>query len=270
MLKKSLGVLSGSLLLTTLSTPSFAVPFYPGSNAIVLFNTTGQGSYWMDSGVSADDIARNQAGFSLDISAATAALGGSIESFALIGLTSQTEETTFNYTEFLYVEPGVGILYAQSGPIPTTSNFDLAVRILRYQHLIANSVDGFGYHIEGSLGDIDRHAGFVLGARGEGGTFNYTGDKSGISLFHHYFSSDQSSSNATLAYGNFLSQALCDEDSYDLEKLEECLSFAAGRPGITIDSQIFSLEGSTFVTPIPGTAWLFLSALGGLMVRKRL
>ena len=54
----------------------------------------------------------------IDVSAAAAALGGTIDSFALLALNSAecTDVGCYNYSEFLYVSGGGGLVFAGNSP----------------------------------------------------------------------------------------------------------------------------------------------------------
>ena len=110
MIKKQLGLLAGSLIVAASS--SAEIPL--DSNVLFVFNTAGAGTYYQKYGSPAQSLAD---GFSIDLSAASAALGGSIDSFAILALSAGACSPTasniypcYNYNEGLYVELGGGLV----------------------------------------------------------------------------------------------------------------------------------------------------------------
>ncbi len=77
MIKKQLGLLAGSLMMAASS--SAEIPL--NSNVLFVFNKVGAGTYYQNYGSPVQSLAD---GFSIDVSAASAALGGSIDSFAIL------------------------------------------------------------------------------------------------------------------------------------------------------------------------------------------
>ena len=98
MIKKQLGLLAGSVLVASSANAAVSL----GGDAVAVFNTAGAGSYYQIlTGVDGDTLEAG-AGFSVDVSAATAALGGSIDSFALFAINSNEFSAAsfpgYNYT----------------------------------------------------------------------------------------------------------------------------------------------------------------------------
>ncbi len=96
-------------------------------------------------------------GFAVDVSAATAALGGTIDSFALLSLATKNcvinYGLCYNYSEFIYVEEGGGLVFA--GPdIQSQSNAIANYSVIpSVRNFLASAV--LGLNREGSLGDAD-------------------------------------------------------------------------------------------------------------------
>lgn len=234
-IKKNLSLLSATILLAS---NAHAIPVIPGGNAVVILNTAGQGSFWVDSGVSADDIALNGASFNVDVSAASAALGGTIEEFAILGFSSPVPTSypfpgglAFNYDEYVYVDPGAGLVYATSNPSPASSNLQLINQLNDLQQFVENA--SFGFNPEGSLGDVDGNANFVFGLGG--GLLNTVYD---LAFLYHQYQNEFGTSTT----------------------LHRTHSFYGN---VTLQNNRLAI-----MTPIPNAAWLFISALGGLTIAR--
>ena len=149
MIKKQLGLLAGSVMLA--STASAAITL--GGDTIAVFNTAGAGSYYqLVSGSDGDSLAGG-AGFSIDISAAQAALGGTIDSFTILAVAGGTD--VYNYSEFLYASDGGGLVFAADTATSTT-NSAANNKIFNIEGFLANA--DVGLNGEGSLGDFDGNA----------------------------------------------------------------------------------------------------------------
>ncbi|MDB4431614.1 hypothetical protein N9137_04465, partial [Pseudomonadales bacterium] len=155
MIKKQLGLLAGSVLVA--SSANAAVTL--SGDAVAVFNTAGAGSYYQIlTGVNGDSLEAGT-GFSVDLSAATAALGGTIDSFAMFALNSPEFSPStapgYNYTEALYVSEGGGLVYAGE-TATSTRNLD-AVNAVNYIQFFFGNAD-LGLNVEGSLADFDYYA----------------------------------------------------------------------------------------------------------------
>jgi hypothetical protein len=155
MIKKQLGLLAGSLMVAASS--SAEIPL--DSNVLFVFNTAGAGTYYQKYGSPAQSLAD---GFSIDLSAASAALGGSIDSFAILAVsagacspTASNPYPCYNYDEFLYVELGGGFVYTADSLQATTNSYAQA-----YISIVQNFLSGaeLGLNNEGSDGDFDANA----------------------------------------------------------------------------------------------------------------
>ncbi|MDB4453188.1 VPLPA-CTERM sorting domain-containing protein [bacterium] len=169
----------------------------------------------------------------MDISAATAALGGSIDSFALFALgpndCNSTSGGCYNYTEFTYIDSYGGLIYTGDTAMATTNS----------------AADNEVYTINSYLSNA------FMGLNGEGSL----GDADGYSFFSKYLSTSQT---------NLVFNQQVGGDGYF---------------HLTVDSTNAQLlTGSIFIegdslqfnqVPIPATAWLFGSALAGLLVARR-
>ena len=158
MIKKQLGLLAGSVMVAATSNAAITLD----GNSLAVFNTAGAGSYYqLVSGSTASDLVAGT-GFSVDISAASTALGGTIDSFALFALDA-TGAGTYNYDEGLYVSAGGGLVYAGSSAVSTT-NAAANNTIADIQNFLGNA--NLGLNGEGSFGDFDAAAlvaGFLNG-----------------------------------------------------------------------------------------------------------
>ena len=215
MIKKQLGLLAGSVLVASSANAAITLD----GNAVAVFNTAGAGSYYqLIPGVTGDSLEAGT-GFSVDVSAATAALGGTIDSFAMFALNSPEFSAGsypgYNYTEFLYVSEGGGLVYAGDTATSTT-NLVAVNEIFGINAFLAYA--NLGFNGEGSLGDFDS-----------------------IAYVAQYLNSGQFSIifNQQTLTGATNSQALSGPYTF-------------GPP-----------------IPIPTTAWLFGSALAGLLVSKK-
>ena len=231
MIKKQLGLLAGSVLVASSANAAITLD----GNALAVFNTAGAGSYYqLIPGVTGDSLIAGIE-FSMDISAATAALGGSIDSFALLaygpnvcdGTIAQAE--CYNYTEFTYVETDNGLIYTGDTAMATT-NVAAYLENLNIDAYLSNAV--MGLNGEGSLGDAD-------------GSF-------GLSK---YLSTNQ----ANLVFN----QQVGGDGYYPLPVDSTNAQLLTGSIFIEGDSLQFNQ------VPIPTTAWLFGSALAGLLVARR-
>jgi len=230
MIKKQLGLLAGSVLVASSANAAITLD----GNALAVFNTAGAGSYYQRVTGSTGDSLVAGTGFSIDISAATAALGGTIDSFAMFALNSPEFSAAsypgYNYTEFLYVSEGGGLVYAGDTATSTT-NLAAVNEIFGINAFLAYA--NLGLNGEGSLGDFDSIA-YVA-------KYLDFGVASGGHLYG----------------GNFSSTALGDYPN-----------------GTTFVFNEQTLTGATNAQiigtiPIPTTAWLFGSALAGLLVARR-
>lgn len=236
MIKKRLSTLAGTIFIATSS--DAAILWSSGfnqlgaSDTLAVFNTTGAGSYYQFvSGSNGDSLASGNGFFSIDVSAASAALGG-IESFALLAVKSEVAPPCpvgvhwtpgcYNYSEYIYVSQGGGLVFA-GNPITPTSNALAKIQIYQIQNFLNNA--NIGLNSEGSLGDFDRNA-------------------SVSSLLN--FANTGLAINAQ--QGGFANET-------NLQLL----------PG-----QVF-IAGDTFNynVPVPAAAWLFGSALIGLSALRR-
>ena len=155
MIKKQLGLLAGSLMVAASS--SAEIPL--DSNVLFVFNTAGAGTYYQKYGSPAQSLAD---GFYIDLSAASAALGGSIDSFAILALkagacspTASNPYPCYNYYEGLYVELGGGLVYT-TGSLQATTNLSAQNAIASVQDFLTGAE--LGLNVEGSAGDFDASA----------------------------------------------------------------------------------------------------------------
>lgn len=130
MIQKRIPMLFASILATTTTQAAFV----PGdtsigtdSSVVLSFydNTSiiSGGAYHYDAGISTADLIAG-VGFSINISAATAALGGTPTGFSLFG-TRTSGAASYSYALFDYVDPNLGIIYAGSAPIGLPSGNDV-------------------------------------------------------------------------------------------------------------------------------------------------
>jgi hypothetical protein len=233
-MKKQLGILAGSVMLAS------SAQALVTSNAVAVFNTAGQGSFIIDTGVSADDLASGT-GFSIDVSAAIAGLGGSIDSYAVLGLTSATATGLYNYDSGSYVDVGAGVVYASSTGGPALSQNNTALTTGLVATYLGNA--SFGANAEGTAGDADGSAAITTGF---GGLLNAAGAVTGIFVQDSDFTGASSSPDAVAI-----------------------TSPAAGAGGVSLEGATFSATAPGAVIPVPAAAWLFGSALVGLGVVRR-
>ena len=155
MIKKQLGLLAGSLMVAASS--SAEIPL--NSNVLFVFNKVGYGTYYQKYGWPVQSLAN---GFSIDLSAASAALGGSIDSFAILALkagacspTASNPYPCYSYDEGLYVELGGGLVYT-SNSLQATTNTSAQNAIASVQDFLSGAE--LGLNVEGSAGDFDAYA----------------------------------------------------------------------------------------------------------------
>jgi hypothetical protein len=223
MIKKQLGLLAGSVMLASSANAAITLD----GNTLAVFNTAGAGSYYqLVAGSTGDTLAARQP-FSVDISAAAAALGGSIDSLAVFALASTQCSSAiypcYNYTEFLYVSEGGGLVYAGDTATSTT-NLAAVNEIFGINAFLAYA--NLGFNGEGTLGDFDSNA-QVAGYLNSGSSVDING-------------SNMSAHGASVIFN------------------QQTLTGATNAQLITLTS-----------LPIPTTAWLFGSALAGLLVAKK-
>ncbi|MDB4363627.1 hypothetical protein N9Z31_05690, partial [Pseudomonadales bacterium] len=156
MIKKQLGLLAGSVMVASSAN---AVIGLDTTNAVAVFNTAGAGSYYQLVPGTTGDSLEAGFGFSVDVSAATAALGGTVDWFALFAINSNEFSPStgpgYNYTEFQYVSEGGGLVYAGDTATSTT-NLAAGYAILELQSFLSNA--NLGFNGEGTLGDADAYA----------------------------------------------------------------------------------------------------------------
>ena len=230
MIKKQLGLLAGSVLVASSANAAITLD----GNTLAVFNTAGAGSFYLSVPGSTGDALEAGTGFSIDISAAAAALGGSIDSFALFAINSNefspSSAPGYNYTEFQYVSEGGGLVYAGDTATSTT-NAVAGTAILGLQSFLSDATIGFNG--EGTLGDFDANA-QVAGYLNSGVT--------------NVIFNQQTLTGATNA---------------------QVIDITS--PFSTVNG--VGIEGSNFVAtsavPVPAAAWLFGSALLGLGVVRR-
>lgn len=292
MLKKSLSVLSGSLILA--STPSHSISIKPGDNVFMVFNTTGQGSYWLDLGLGTNEFmsaSHSPNGFSIDLTGAAAALGGTIESFALMGNLSGegknigTPDFNYNYNEFIYVDLNGGLITngADVFPEPTT-NASLDARLYSIdQHLQAHNIST-GYYAEGSEGDADSFTySTFLSPINNFFEFSPLTDSSYVYLHQHLYTTGRSTNTSRASKpGRRLASGApeaCLSEHYDWEydplMCHYLITYNPTNP-FTLDGDVLTISGNgspielTTAVPIPAASWLFLSAGFGLFSLKKI
>ena len=291
MLKKSLSVLSGSLLLA--STPSHAISINPGDNVFMVFNTTGHGSYWLDLGLGANEfmsLSYSPNGFSIDLSGATAALGGTIESFALLGnLAGEgknrgTDDFNYNYNEFIYVDLNGGLITTGTDffPVPTT-NASLDARIYSIeQHLQAHDIST-GHYAEGSEGDADSLTySTFLSPINNFFEFSPLALSNSILLHQHLYTTGPSTEISLATKSGFgwapNTPEECFSDYYDWSNDPLMCHYRM----VNYNTNPFSFDGATLTisgngapielttaVPVPAASWLFISAGFGLFSLKK-
>ncbi len=237
-MKKQLSILAGSVLLAS---GAHAATVGVGGNAVAVFDTAGVGTYIIDTGVTADALAAGN-GFQIDVSAALAALG-SIDSYAVLGLTTPTATGLYNYDSGSYVDVGAGVVYASStGGGPAVSQNNTVLQTGGVATYLNNA--NFGLNVDGSGGDASGSAAILTGF---GGLLNAAGALSGLFVQDSDFTGLTSSPDAVTI-----------------------LTPTGAIEGVYLDGTTFSATavGST-VVPVPAAAWLFGSALVGLGVVRR-
>ena len=160
MIKKQLGLLAGSVMVASSAN---AVIGLDTTNAVAVFNTAGAGSYYQLVPGTTGDSLEAGFGFSVDVSAATAALGGTIDSFAVFAINSREcgNPYCYNYDEGLYVDTNGGLVFAGASAVSTT-NLAALNTIQSVQSVLGNA--SLGLNSDGSFGDFDadsRVAGFL-------------------------------------------------------------------------------------------------------------
>ena len=242
MIKKQLGLLAGSVMIAATSNAAITL----GSNTLAVFNTVGAGSYYQLIGGSSASSLIGGIGFSIDISTAAAALGGTWDSFALLALKegqcTPTLSPCYNYSEYLYVSEGGGLVYTTESPTPMT-NVAATNQISYLQSILAGA--SLGFNAEGSFGDFDSYA-YAAGFLHSRGTWP---DTSSLFLVGEGWFDDASE---YIHYPLFFNQQTL-TDSTNL-----CPLLSANTSSCLAASPI----------PIPTTAWLFGSALAGLLVAR--
>ena len=141
----------------------------------------------------------------------------------------------YNYTEFLYVSEGGGLIYS-GNTASSTTNLAAVNEIFGINAFLAYA--NLGFNGEGSLGDFDSIAYVEKYLYSSYGGTTLTG---GNLLFH---ASASASASASLIFN------------------QQTLAGATNAQAITIISPSSPI-------PIPTTAWLFGSALAGLLVARR-
>lgn len=226
MIKKQLGLLAGSVLVASSANAAITLD----GNTVAVFNTAGAGSYYQLIPGSTGDSLEAGTGFSVDVSAATAALGGTIDSFALFAINSNEFSAAtapgYNYTEFLYVSEGGGLVFAGDTATSTTN-------------LVAgNDINAIAL----ALANAD------LGANGEGST----GDFDAIAFNAGFL-------NTGISSVVFNQQTLTGATNAQI----------LGDNGVDFTSEITGGNFVVTAVPVPAAAWLFGSALLGLGVVRR-
>ncbi len=223
-MKKQISVLAGSLLAAA---GSQAITV--GGDVLAVFSTAGAGTFYQVVDTTADLLTGD--GFSVDVSAAAAFLGGTIESFAVIAIADGTN--TYNYSEFIYVDNGGGLITA--GAPAASTNLALGNQIFNIEAFLANAT--LGGNGEGSLGDFDGNANVasLLTSGATGLAFN----------------------QFTLGSGTAASAL--------------SITSPAGSGSVELVGTTFSATGvgGPNPVPVPAAAWLFGSALLGLGVVRR-
>ena len=155
MIKKQLGLLAGSVLVASSANAAITLD----GNALAVFHTAGAGSYYKLIPGSTGDSLEAGTGFSVDVTAAAAALGGTIDSFALFAINSNEFSASsfpgYNYTEGLYVSEGGGLVYA-GDTATSTSNLAALNVVTNLQSFFGNA--DLGLNGEGTFGDFDSYA----------------------------------------------------------------------------------------------------------------
>ena len=226
MIKKQLGVLAGSVMLATSANAALVGGNgLTDSSAVLVLSTAGNGAFIVDvTGQIGSD-------FSIDLTAATAALGGTIDQFALfqnIGGTSNVYSSALTG----YIDVNGGVIYAGETAGTTLAGNDLVSTQSSIQSFIGGAAEGF--NAEGTAGDLD-----------------------GTSVGTAAFGTGLFTSSGSVA--NVYQQTLVDASDAVLSQV--------GAAGYTasIDGATFTASA----VPVPAAAWLFGSALLGLGVVRR-
>lgn len=295
-IKKPISLLTGSILLTS---SAQALQFNPESNAILILSNTisnfsgslTAGSYYIDTGVTADAI-RNGAGFTLDLSGASASLGRFTQ-FTLVGLTSSNQAPVFNYDEGVYVSQDAGLIYAQFDTEPVTNTNLLNARSALMDFFA--TVPDYGFYPETSNYHISDGP-FFDSARSVFGTFGSDGSEVGVgtglitgfsfhplpfgigtNLYHQSYSLDSEteleqltriSNDALLPDGcEFIVDDILGISGFgydEFDSFEECLR--AKSPAFEIQGDTFILNGAP--VPLPTAAYLFITAIGLVAITR--
>ena len=236
-MKKQISVLAGSMLAAA-GSQALVV----GGDVLAVFNTAGAGSFYQVVDTTASLLSGD--GFSVDVSAAAAALGGSIESFALIAIAGDQQvggltNGSYNYTEFVYVLNDGGLVTAGGvADAGASSNAVAQNRIFQIEAFLENAT--LGLNGEGTLGDFDA-ASAVASLLTSGATTVVLNAQNGGQV-----DSSGSTTPTTLD-----------------------ITAPSGLGGLVLDGTTFSATGVSTVIPVPAAAWLFGSALLGLGVVRR-
>ena len=244
-MKKQLSILAGSVLLASSAnaaiTPANIDTSFGGvstGSSAILVLLSGAGSYVFDTGISADDLSSGT-GFSLDVSSALGDLG-SIDHYAVIGITSGVTSFDYDPGVYDYVDAGLGVVYAGSAAGTVTPN---GSNLNTYLNNLANyitTVQAGGFFANGLAGDFDEEPN-VLGTQiiASGLTGSVFWQQSGPSR------------GAAPTQG------------------EVTITAPLGLEGVNLTGTQFTVEAAGTVIPVPAAAWLFGSALVGLGVVRR-
>jgi len=238
MIKKQLSVLAGSVLVAAGANAAI-VGGASGvdSSAILVLNTAGQGSYVYDTGITAGDLASGT-GFSIDISAGIAALGGSVDAFAVFGTLGGTSNVYSYAAGYNYVDVNGGVVYTSTAPSADQVNLSLLNNTNAVRDYI-NSVAAGGLFADGNPGDLDAE------------------------VINSVFGLLTGSGLVANVYTQTL---LAGEDATGSTQLVEITSPAGSQLGAYLDGPT---GNATSAVPVPAAAWLFGSALLGLGVVRR-
>ena len=284
MLKKSLGVLAGSILLASSGANAFqSAEHFEGSTMVVVFN--GPGGYQVyDTGVLANDfVSGDTSGFELNISSAFANLG-EIDSYSIFGILGGNTNTS------TYIDHSTGVVFAggdqsiypthfvsaddpqltrfkpnSEGLVPQVlnplnrsrdnfSNLTLAyLEGLRTgERILFRQSDGWVRNlVDGSLINENGQYSFHVDLA-EPGTFCCDNEDFLFDAFLPYnvFNAEMGESFHSVLY----------EDFDDFLINEEDINPIAINYSISFEEGVFSVT----TIPLPGAAWLFLSGLGDL------
>ena len=277
MLRKTIPTLAGSILLAS---EASAISFNPGDNVLLVFSTTGHGSYWLDTGVSADTISYESSSlYSQDLSSISTALGGSIEQFGMLGLTSATGPTIYNYEELFYVDVGSGIVYASESPTENNSATTLYYDTRSIRRFLENAQ--FGHNTEGSAGDLDNRDIPFPGIFGVYNELLVDIENADSASFRHRINVqtgafDSGVETADLPVWSFTGWDICPNGPLPDPGDGDCPSFYQGPAATPFQlwddtlylGYIARVPVSTPV-PLPGSALLFISASVGILGFKQ-